>query len=69
MNRKNFFQKASLSDYLSKEGLRNNCRVNRKTTKSRKQKWEEKQVYGYFKQQTKRNAYLDTAKRKPAERK
>ena len=29
---------------------RNNLRINRKTTKiSRKQKWEEKQLYAYFK--------------------
>ena len=29
-----------------------NIRTNRKTTKTRKKKWKEKQLYGYFKQQT-----------------
>ena len=30
---------------------RNDRRTNRKTTKTRKQKWEEKQLYGHFKRQ------------------
>ena len=29
-----------------------NIRTNRKTAKTRKQEWEEKQLYGYFKRQT-----------------
>ena len=35
----------------------NNIKSNSKTTKSSKQKWKRKQLYGYFKQQTKKIAH------------
>ena len=34
-----------------------NIKINRKSTKTIKQKWEEKQLYGYFKQQTREIAH------------
>ena len=44
--------------YLSKQPVINgNVMTNRKTRKSRKQRWEEKQQHGYFKRQTGLNAH------------
>ena len=39
---------------IATEARNSNCKIwtNRGTTKTRKQKWEEKQLYGYFKRQT-----------------
>ena len=53
-------------DYIkksSKEGLITEVATlstNRKTTKPRKKKWKEKQLYGYFKQQTGEIVYEKT---------
>ena len=40
--------------------IRNNLKTNDKRTKSRKQKWELKQLHGYFKQQTRKIAFKIT---------
>ena len=39
---------------------KNNLRTNNKTTKSRKRKWQEKQLYGYYKRQTEKIAHKMT---------
>ena len=43
-----------------KTNYSSNIRTNRKTTKTRKQKWKKKQLYGYFKQQTGKIANEET---------
>ena len=51
-NCKDYFKKNKERSISATGNSTYNIRTNRTTTKTRKQKWEEKQPHGYFKQQT-----------------
>ena len=57
---KNYIKKSKVSSTTAANCSRRDIITDRKATKTRKQKWNEKQLYGYFKQQSDKIAHETT---------